>query len=123
MTIPAEVLKVQHDASDPAASAWVAANAGSGKTHVLAQRVIRLLLRGTPPEKILGLTYTKAKADHMASDTVEGAQLALDLGPTLEAMLERGALPATRMPLTRAVVAAVTRDEPLDPDFALFHHV
>jgi len=67
MTIPAEVLKVQHDASDPAASAWVAANAGSGKTHVLAQRVIRLLLRGTPPEKILCLTYTKAAAANMAN--------------------------------------------------------
>ena len=62
MTVPAAVLKVQHDASDPASSAWVAANAGSGKTHVLAQRVIRLLLRGTPPEKILCLTYTKAAA-------------------------------------------------------------
>src|SRR3954463_2500225 len=67
MTVPAEVLKVQHDASDPAASAWVAANAGSGKTHVLAQRVIRLLLRGTPPEKILCLTYTKAAAANMAN--------------------------------------------------------
>src|SRR3954466_5036824 len=67
MTVPAEVLKVQLDASDPAASAWVAANAGSGKTHVLAQRVIRLLLRGTPPEKILCLTYTKAAAAHMAN--------------------------------------------------------
>ena len=48
-------------------SAWVAANAGSGKTHVLAQRVIRLLLRGTPPEKILCLTYTKAAAANMAN--------------------------------------------------------
>src|SRR4051795_7774032 len=67
MTVPAEVLKVQHEASDPAASAWVAANAGSGKTHVLAQRVIRLLLRGTPPEKILCLTYTKAAAANMAN--------------------------------------------------------
>ena len=67
MTVPAAVLKVQHDASDPAASAWVAANAGSGKTHVLAQRVIRLLLRGTPPEKILCLTYTKAAAANMAN--------------------------------------------------------
>src|SRR3954465_8012722 len=67
MTVPAEVLKVQHDASDPAASAWVAANAGSGKTHVLAQRVIRLLLRGTPPEKVLCLTYTKAAAANMAN--------------------------------------------------------
>ena len=37
MNIPADVLDVQHTASDPAASAWVAANAGSGKTHVLAQ--------------------------------------------------------------------------------------
>jgi ATP-dependent helicase/nuclease subunit A len=61
------VVKVQHDASDPAASAWVAANAGSGKTHVLAQRVIRLLLRRTPPEKILCLTYTKAAAANMAN--------------------------------------------------------
>jgi len=67
MTVPAEVLKVQHDASDPAGSAWVAANAGSGKTHVLAQRVLRLLLRGTPPEKILCLTYTKAAAANMAN--------------------------------------------------------
>jgi ATP-dependent helicase/nuclease subunit A len=66
-TPSAAVLKVQHDASDPASSAWVAANAGSGKTHVLAQRVIRLLLRGTPPEKILCLTYTKAAAANMAN--------------------------------------------------------
>ncbi len=36
-------------ASDPARSAWVSANAGSGKTHVLTQRVIRLLLAGAGP--------------------------------------------------------------------------
>jgi ATP-dependent helicase/nuclease subunit A len=64
--IPSGVLDVQRAASDPSASAWVAANAGSGKTHVLAQRVIRLLLRGTAPEKILCLTYTKAAAANMA---------------------------------------------------------
>src|SRR5436305_10376665 len=67
MNIPAELLEVQRTASDPALSAWVAANAGSGKTHVLAQRVIRLLLRGTPPQKILCLTYTKAAAANMAN--------------------------------------------------------
>src|SRR3954454_8368474 len=67
MTVPAEVLDVQRTASDPGVSAWVAANAGSGKTHVLAQRVIRLLLRGTRPEKILCLTYTKAAAANMAN--------------------------------------------------------
>jgi len=69
--IPADVLDVQRAASDPAASAWVGANAGSGKTHVLAQRVIRLLLRGTPPEKILCLTYTKAAAANMANRVFE----------------------------------------------------
>src|SRR5205807_2175599 len=62
-----DLLAVQRAASNPAVSAFVAANAGSGKTHVLAQRVIRLLLRGTPPEKILCLTYTKAAAANMAN--------------------------------------------------------
>src|SRR5947199_9800220 len=65
--IPADLLAVQRAASNPAVSAFVAANAGSGKTHVLAQRVIRLLLRGTPPEKILCLTYIKAAAANMAN--------------------------------------------------------
>src|ERR1700704_2550985 len=69
--IPADVLAVQRDASDPAVSAWVSANAGSGKTHVLAQRVIRLLLGGTKPEKILCLTYTKAAAANMANRVFE----------------------------------------------------
>jgi ATP-dependent helicase/nuclease subunit A len=45
----------------------VSANAGSGKTYVLAQRVIRLLLDGTPPSKILCLTYTKAAAANMSN--------------------------------------------------------
>src|SRR6185295_7221947 len=80
MKVPADVLDVQRAASDPAVSAWVAANAGSGKTHVLAQRVIRLLLRGTPPEKILCLTYTKAAAANMANRVFEtlGQWTALD---------------------------------------------
>jgi len=65
-TIPDAVLRRQHEAADPTASAWVAANAGSGKTHVLAQRVINLLLDGVPPEKILCITFTKAAAANMA---------------------------------------------------------
>src|SRR5437588_5529187 len=65
--IPEGVLQRQIAASDPAASAWVAANAGSGKTHVLAQRVIRLLLSGVAPAKILCLTFTKAAAANMAA--------------------------------------------------------
>jgi ATP-dependent helicase/nuclease subunit A len=65
--IPDAVTQVQIDASDPGASAWVAANAGSGKTHVLAQRVIRLMLDGADPAKILCLTFTKAAAANMAN--------------------------------------------------------
>src|SRR5262245_8435077 len=65
--IPNELRRLQVEASDPAVSAWVAANAGSGKTHVLAQRVIRLLLEGIAPSKILCITFTKAAAANMAN--------------------------------------------------------
>src|ERR1700727_10635 len=64
--IPPDVLRLQGEVADPRVSAWVAANAGSGKTHVLAQRVINLLLTGVEPEKILCLTFTKAAAANMA---------------------------------------------------------
>lgn len=57
----------QRRASDPHQSVWVAANAGSGKTHVLVDRVIRLMLSGTPPDKVLCITFTKAAAAEMAS--------------------------------------------------------
>src|SRR5579872_1730184 len=52
-------------ASDPFLSAWVAANAGAGKTYTLANRVARLLLADARPEKILCLTFTKAAAAEM----------------------------------------------------------
>ncbi|HKD48561.1 MAG TPA: double-strand break repair helicase AddA [Rhizomicrobium sp.] len=52
-------------ASDPHLSAWVAANAGAGKTYTLANRVARLLLADARPEKILCLTFTKAAAAEM----------------------------------------------------------
>ncbi len=59
--------KRQGLASHPKSSVWVSANAGTGKTHVLKMRVLRLLLDGTPPEKILCLTYTNAAAAEMAT--------------------------------------------------------
>ncbi|MEZ5750543.1 MAG: double-strand break repair helicase AddA [Paracoccaceae bacterium] len=52
-------------ASNPLESTWLSANAGSGKTKVLTDRVARLLLRGTSPQRILCLTYTKAAASEM----------------------------------------------------------
>jgi ATP-dependent helicase/nuclease subunit A len=66
LAIPEPLRLRQARASDPRSSAWVSANAGSGKTHVLTQRVLRLLLDGTPPGQILCLAYTKAAAANMA---------------------------------------------------------
>ncbi len=57
--------QAQIEAAWPQRSAWVSANAGSGKTRVLANRVAQLLLHGTEPAKILCLTFTKAGAAEM----------------------------------------------------------
>jgi len=66
-TIPEAVLKRQIAAADPERSVFVSANAGSGKTHVLVQRIVGLLLRGEDPAKILCITFTKAAAANMAT--------------------------------------------------------
>lgn len=63
--VPEEVNAAQWLAGDPATSAWVEAHAGSGKTHVLTLRVLRLLLSGARPDEVLCLTYTKAAAAEM----------------------------------------------------------
>lgn len=55
----------QARAADPRLSAFVTANAGSGKTKTLIDRVARLLLAGAEPETILCVTYTKAAAAEM----------------------------------------------------------
>ena len=63
--LPPEADRNQARASDPSASAWVSANAGTGKTEVLVRRCLRLLLAGFRPESILCLTYTKTAAAEM----------------------------------------------------------
>ena len=68
--LPEKTRLAQEHASDPAVSAWVSANAGSGKTTVLVRRAIRLMMAGTPPARILCLTYTKAAAAHMANEVL-----------------------------------------------------
>ncbi|MBT8412561.1 MAG: UvrD-helicase domain-containing protein, partial [Octadecabacter sp.] len=63
--IPNDATARQVESADPARSTWLSANAGSGKTRVLTDRVARLLLAKTRPENILCLTYTKAAASEM----------------------------------------------------------
>ena len=56
---------LQSQASDPAYSVFVSASAGTGKTKILCDRFIRLLLSGCLPENILCLTFTNAAATEM----------------------------------------------------------
>ncbi|WP_291723356.1 double-strand break repair helicase AddA [Magnetospirillum sp. 64-120] len=63
----AEASHRQQMAADPAASVWVAASAGTGKTKVLTDRVLNLLLAGNAPHKLLCLTFTKAAAAEMSN--------------------------------------------------------
>ncbi|MDX1484624.1 MAG: UvrD-helicase domain-containing protein, partial [Alphaproteobacteria bacterium] len=57
----------QRTAADTMASVWVGASAGTGKTKVLTDRVLSLLLGGTPPQRTQCLTFPRAAAAAMAN--------------------------------------------------------
>ena len=83
--------------------------AGAGDLFVTCQggrngRMGRLLGRG--------LTYRAAKATHMPNDTVEGAELALAVGPTLAEWWTSGRLDPDTVPLSRALIDAICHDHP-----------
>lgn len=63
--VAADASRQQEAASDPGVSVFVSANAGTGKTKLLTDRVLRLMLDGSPPESILCVTYTRAAAAEM----------------------------------------------------------
>lgn len=63
--------RAQQRAANPRQSVWVAASAGSGKTKVLSDRVLSLLLAGVDPGRILCLTFTRAAAAEMANRVAE----------------------------------------------------
>src|SRR5579864_8233376 len=113
--IPEAVRSAQVRASDPASSAFVSADAGSGKTHVLVQRVIRLLLEGVPPEKILCVTFTKAAAANMAERVFStlGQWVTLDDRALDEAMAVMGiAHPNARLRTTARKLFAGALETP-----------
>ena len=102
----------QRIAADPALSAFVTANAGSGKTKTLIDRVARLLLAGVRPETILCVTYTKAAAAEMQRrlfDLLGGwsvlpdAELALRLGRLEDRTLDPAELSQARTLFARAL--------------------
>ncbi len=96
--------QAQLRASDPAVTAWVNANAGSGKTHVLVDRVVRLLLGGSDPARIMCLTFTKAAAAEMANRLFErlGKWVALDDRPLRAELANLGCPDAGDALLARA---------------------
>lgn len=61
----------------------------------------------------LGMSYRQAKAQYMPDDTVEGAELALAIGPTIEAMVTRGELDGAALPLLRTMIAVVCYEAPI----------
>ena len=110
MTVRADIAPAdspQVAASDPAASVFVAANAGSGKTKTLVDRVARLLLTGARPEAILCVTYTKAAAAEMQR------RLFKELGDW--AVMDDAPLSATLRRARRAGPRPRPRPRPLRP--------
>lgn len=99
----------QITAADPARNTWLSANAGSGKTRVLTDRVARLLLGGVEPQHILCLTYTKAAASEMQNRLFKRlGEWAMMPEATLRdtlAQLGEGALPPDRLSRARQLFA------------------
>ncbi|MDW4498089.1 double-strand break repair helicase AddA [Sulfitobacter sp. D35] len=119
MSAPNDASAAQIRAADPAFSTWLSANAGSGKTRVLTDRVARLLLGGVDPrashkavdpQHILCLTYTKAAASEMQNRLYKRlGQWAMMSDDALRAALrelgEDGAIPAEKLREARRLFA------------------
>ena len=68
-----------------------------------------------------GLTYMEAKAGPLKGETVEGAELGVAVAPAIHGMIASSKLNADDVPLTLALLAALTQNTPLEPPWALLH--
>lgn len=102
----AEATRAQKEAAHPHVSVFVTANAGSGKTKVLVDRIARLLLEGSKPSAFLCITYTKAAAAEMQRRLFErlGGWCVAD-DKSLAAELEKLGASAADLPRARALFA------------------
>ncbi|MEW9920511.1 double-strand break repair helicase AddA [Marimonas sp. MJW-29] len=105
-----DATRAQIEAARPDVSTWLGANAGSGKTRVLTDRVARFLLNGVNPQNILCLTYTKAAASEMQNRLFKrlGAWAMLgddDLRAALAELGFEGTLDAERLRRARTLFA------------------
>ena len=106
----------QITAARPDASTWLSANAGSGKTRVLTDRVARLLLEGVLPQHILCLTYTKAAASEMQNRLFKRRlgswAMKSDEAELSKELAELGVAGQNRTPMTLRNVAHACLPEP-----------
>ena len=112
----AELMELTLALGGGAASVWGMAGAGDLYVTCQAGRNSRL---GNNLGR--GLTYRQTKDGPMRGDTIEGAELGLAAAQSLAAMMDRGSLDKARMPLTRALLAALSGDTPLDLPWTDFH--
>ena len=70
-----------------------------------------------------GLSYRQAKANYMPNDTVEGADLALTVGPAIEALMDAGKLIRDRLPLTENILDSILRNKPFEFRWDRYHEV
>jgi glycerol-3-phosphate dehydrogenase (NAD(P)+) len=68
-----------------------------------------------------GLTYEEAKAGPLVGETIEGAELGIAVAPAIHGMIAAGKLNAADVPLTLALLTALTQNIPFEPPWALLH--
>jgi ATP-dependent helicase/nuclease subunit A len=113
-TPSARAAERQREASDPAVSAFVAASAGSGKTKLLIDRLLRLMLTGADPARIQCLTFTKAAAAEMSTRLQRrlGGWVTLDDAALLAELTELGVTPGEATTATARALFARVLDLP-----------